>query len=390
MDDIRIVAVYCRNVLNLKEARLSDPYFYQSLSLCVIDAVFSIRAIYETTTMPTVKRYCDYFNLKRYRTDRASLPKIEEQQSIKDWLSAMESKGIEFFTSSVFKNRQRTSSKNGILKSEAVFRFALELERHKVYYFQDMHNILANDRFEEAIKEIPGQRSGISLKYFFMLAGSDDLIKPDMHIMNFLKAVFLNKGIVRSITLKDAQVLLSGACDVLRPEYPHLTPRLLDNMIWSYQSKRKQDKRIHHLNGYEREDHDMKPVQGMPNKGDIFKGKVQDLFNYDVKDWRRRDIGFYKHDVNFNRKSTYPSRGDKIILIDTERHRYELNVSKPDYDHKICLGTPGRLKTWYQRKCFDEQRVDPNTWIFFQYTGIGNEFLIFTESERNLLQAERV
>ena len=119
MDDIRIVAVYCRNVLNLKEARLSDPYFYQSLSLCVIDAVFSIRAIYETTTMPTVKRYCDYFNLKRYRTDRASLPKIEEQQSIKDWLSAMESKGIEFFTSSVFKNRQRTSSKNGILKPEA-------------------------------------------------------------------------------------------------------------------------------------------------------------------------------------------------------------------------------------------------------------------------------
>lgn len=383
MDDVRLVADYCQRVLNLKEAKISDSYFYSSVTLCIIDAVFSIRAKYETT-MNTVARYCDYSNLTKYRTNREGLPEIYEQQSVTDLIQLMKSGGVDFFTDKVFKNRQRTSSTNGILKSEAVLKFASVIGDYNVNYFQDMHKILSNNRFEEAIRKIPGQRSGISLKYFFMLAGSDDLIKPDVHIINFLKKVFREKGIDRTISLEDAQALLSGASDILRLGYTNLNPRLLDNIIWSYQ--RKQKEYTHANKGATHVIQAHNPAKRMPNKGDIFKGKVNDLVLYDKPtNWRRRDISFYKHDINFGRRFEYPSRYDKIRLVDTAGNQYELNVTKPDNDYAVCLGTPGRLKAWYQLKGFDDQRIDPDTWVFFQYAGVGNEFLILTQNEKDCL-----
>jgi hypothetical protein len=382
MDHNKVIADYCRQVLKLAEARLSDPYFYMSLTLCMIDAVFSIRARYETT-MSTVKRYCDcdFFKLTRYRANRECLPAISEQQSVSDFIRLVESKGADYFADKVFRNRQRTSSRNGILKSEAVLRFASALENYDVNYFQDIYKILSNDLFEDDIRKIPGQRSGISLKYFFMLAGSDDLIKPDMHIINFLKNAFRKKDIERPISLNDAQVLLSGATRILRIDYPHLTPRLLDNMIWSYQRKQRTppriDKEVMQVNHY------LKPAIGRPSKGSVFMGKVNDLAQYDTGGWRRRDISLYKSDIITRCRSAYPSHGHTILLIDTAGNRYDINVTKPDNDYKVCLGSPGRLKAWYQLKGFDEDRVAPDTCVFVQYTGVENKFLILTQNEKN-------
>lgn len=378
---IKVIADYCLRVLDLAEARLSKSYFYMSLPLCIIDAVFSIRARYETT-MSTVERYCDFVKLTRYRANRERLPEIYEQQSVSDFLRSLKSEDVEYFAVNVFKNRQRTSTRNGILKSEAVLRFSSVLESYDVNYFQDMHKILSNDRFEEAIRKIPGQRSGISLKYFFMLAGSDDLIKPDMHIINFLKDAFQEMGIDSPISLEDAQILLSGASDILqRVGYTHLTPRLLDYTIWSYQ--RKQKKSHHAYKGVTQVKQDRKPMKRMPNKGDIFKGKVVDLVQYDASGWRRRDISFYKCDITFGQRFDYPSHHHKIVLIDTAGNRYDINVTKPDNEYTVCLGTPGRLKAWHQRKGFDEDRVAPDTCVFFQYTGVENEFLILTQNEKD-------
>jgi hypothetical protein len=66
----------------------------------------------------------------------------------------------------VFQNRQRTSTRNGILKADAVFRVSNLLHHHQVEYLQDVHQILGEPRFEAAFQAIPGQTSGISLRYF--------------------------------------------------------------------------------------------------------------------------------------------------------------------------------------------------------------------------------
>lgn len=115
----------------------------------------------------------------------------------------------------------------------------------------------------------------------------------------------------------------------------------------------------------------------MPQEGDIFRGTVHNKSQYDKEGWRSREISFLKHEISHGRKYAYPTQGDGIVLIDTDGDRYELNFSKPEREHRVCLGTPGQLKPWYQKN----RRIGPRAWIYFRYTGQGKEFSILTEEE---------
>jgi hypothetical protein len=119
----------------------------------------------------------------------------------------------------------------------------------------------------------------------------------------------------------------------------------------------------------------------MPGIGDTFKGRIVDLWQHDAQGWKRRDISFLKHDVKRQVKFEYPYASAKIVLVDTDGDMYQLNFSKPESQRKVCLGTPSRLKPWYQKKGFNNEIVNPDTWVYFRYTGQGNEFSILTEEE---------
>jgi hypothetical protein len=223
-----LVANYCEQTLTLSEAKLGEEYFYQSLPLCVLDAVFSIGVRYESTKA-VVTKYCDYFTLKRIRENSGILPAIEEQESIEEFIQKMDKYGIETFTNEICRNRQRTSTRNGILKTMAVYQFASVLKKYGVNYFQDVPKVMLDIAFEKEIKEIPGQGSGISLRYFFMLAGSNDFIKPDRMILRFL-----TNALGTTPTLDECQSLLYETSNLLQGKYKHINPRLLDYQIWSY------------------------------------------------------------------------------------------------------------------------------------------------------------
>ena len=231
MDKLEITKVveYCRNVLCLDNERLSDEYFYQSLPLCVIDAVYSLRARYESTRLVVI-RYCNYFKLQRIRENREVVTPIETQESIDEFLEKMNKLGIERFTNEIFDNRQRTSTQSGIPKTEAVFRFASVLKEYRINYLQDVPKVISDVNFEREIDCIPGQNRETSLNYFFMLSGSDDFVKADRHILNFLKNATL-----KQVTPQEAKPILVEVVNLLRLEYPQLTPRLLDHVIWNYQ-----------------------------------------------------------------------------------------------------------------------------------------------------------
>ena len=129
----------------------------------------------------------------------------------------------------VFKNKQRTSTRNGILKAEAVQLFLRSIANENVNYFQDLGNL--SEDFEKRIKSIPGQNSGISLQYFYMLAGSDDLIKPDRMVIRYLEGIIKEK-----VSMESAQNLITDACIELDKSFNiKISPRVLDNAIWNYQ-----------------------------------------------------------------------------------------------------------------------------------------------------------
>ncbi len=224
-----------RSKLDLSESLNPEEYAYQSLPLCILDAVFSINAKYESTRN-VVERYCRHYRLRQVRKDPLCLPPVEEQEPISDFVEKVANLGPEKFAGMVLANRQRTSTKNGIMKSEAALRFALALKLHKVEYFQDVGKIQGKEDFENAVMAIPGQHTGITVRYFYMLAGSDDFVKPDRMILGFLR-----DQLGERLSQDEAQKVLSEASDALKPEYPHLTTKTLDHHIWRYQ--RQQGKR---------------------------------------------------------------------------------------------------------------------------------------------------
>ncbi|HXG21430.1 MAG TPA: hypothetical protein VNN62_20445 [Methylomirabilota bacterium] len=231
-DDIKIIVEFCRTKLDLANAKLPDEYRYPHLPLCVIDAVFSIGVNY-VSTKNTVDRFCQHVGISK--TSKIYPPDIVEQFSIAELIELYNRYGVEGMAKIVYQNLQRTSTRNGILKSEAVLRFSETLLQFGVNYLQDVNKIVGDPNFESAITKIPGQRSGLSLRYFYMLVGSEEYVKPDRMIIRFIRSI-----IGKSPSIEEAHDIIVGTCEILKKEHPHLTPRLLDHLIWKYQREKEQ------------------------------------------------------------------------------------------------------------------------------------------------------
>jgi hypothetical protein len=223
----RLVAHIHENDVEITD--LSDEFFYSGLSLCVIDAVYSIGARYEGVCN-VVDRYCSNFEVDKISKDRKSgkLPEIERQESIDALLRHYEEKTKKGMRDDVFNNRQRTSSRNGISKAAAIRRFATVLSEHGVNHFQDVEKGMQCKCLADEIRKIPGQRSGISLSYFWMLAGSSKSVKPDRMLLRFIE-----RALGEATETEEAAELIRGVAAELKIE-----PRKLDYAIWRYERAR--------------------------------------------------------------------------------------------------------------------------------------------------------
>jgi hypothetical protein len=226
----RQLAERCRQELPLAAAELSEGYWYAHLPLCVIDAVYSIGVDYRSTAA-TVMRVCTRIGITRI--DRLRPAPRGQQWAIDDLLREFDHHGAERLAEQLFSNRQRTSSVNGVLKAAAVEQFCRVCAAHGVQVFQDLDAVRDDAAFSAAIRRIPGQRSGIALGYFWMLAGIDDMIKPDRHLVRFVRPL-----LGRDPTTDECRQLFSEAVEALRGEYPHMTARLLDHTVWQYMRSR--------------------------------------------------------------------------------------------------------------------------------------------------------
>jgi hypothetical protein len=223
--------------LPLAGAALPEVYFYGSLGLCVIDAVFSINAKYESTKA-AVTRYCDRFHVRRIRATRDEWPAKAEQEPIDTLIARIAEIGAEAFAAGVLRNRQRTSSHGGVLKAEAVRQFALVLSDRGIHCFQDLDQPASDLDLDRALREVHGQSSGVSIQYFWMLTGNENLIKPDRMVVEFLE-----EALGRRVAVGEATGLIQQAAGELRGQFQGLTPRLLDYLVWNYQRQRRKSVR---------------------------------------------------------------------------------------------------------------------------------------------------
>ena len=225
---------YCETELNLYDKlvvqKLTDPNetFYKSLPICIIDAVFSIGVKYQSVEKAE-QTFIKHFNLNISRT----LPLVSEY-TINDFIKDMDTfASYEDAAKIGFNNRQRTSSRNGILKAEACYLVAKVFKNHNINTLDDFNNFSNKSELDADILNVKGQSSGIMLKYFYMLAGKENEVKPDRHMVNFMKKVFPHL----TISAKDhpeIKMIMEETVRELKVKYPQLTERFLDVLIWDH------------------------------------------------------------------------------------------------------------------------------------------------------------
>ena len=196
---------------------------YASLALALIDAVWSIGV-----------RYTGVLNvLHRYRAARRGAGADPDRDTPADLIAFIGSCGGPDTFAAAVNNRQRTSSRNGILKADAVLRVAQVLVDAEVQTPEDLA-AATPDQLAEVRRRwtaITGQGSGLSWDYFLMLAGRQG-VKADRMVRRFV-ADALGVG-EHEVSQREAHALITGAATQLQVPISRL-----DYAIWLHQSGNK-------------------------------------------------------------------------------------------------------------------------------------------------------
>ena len=227
-----------RASLELTGAELRDAHYYASMPLCVIDAVFSIGVRYSSTAR-AVQRFADHQEPKWPVFDRRRMTsQAVPEKTVACLIAALEGRPPVDTAEMIFKNHQRTSPRNGILKSQAVLEFAKALSRSGIEVFEDLTDDQKVATAREQVLRIKGQNSGISFDYFLLLAGSDNHVKADRMVRRFVSRAKCGPGVAPSelnVPPKVAFTAVVTAARLLKRDFPNMTPRLLDSLIWAHE-----------------------------------------------------------------------------------------------------------------------------------------------------------
>lgn len=238
MSEVRLaecVANAARTKLPLQDATPGDEHDYASLPLCVIDAVFSIGAKYASTKL-VPRRWAEAQTPQwpKYRREATV------EHSISDFLEAAAQFTHEELAINIFENRQRTSSTNGILKAQAATQFAAALQKAGIERFADMEDGTKLELAEALVRQVKGQSSGISFDYFRILVGAET-VKADRMVCRFVARA---AGLEHVVPTAAKRAVIKAAA-ILKPAFTNLTVRLLDYVIWDYESRNAASNRKH-------------------------------------------------------------------------------------------------------------------------------------------------
>jgi hypothetical protein len=197
------------------------PGEHAGSAIAVLDSIWSINVRFQSVEKV----------LERYRALRAGEGADADADTPADLVAVIEGLGGPEAFADAMHNRQRTSTRNGILKAEAVLLAARHLAEAGITSPRDL--VDADPATLDAVRErwvsVPGQRSGISLDAFLMLSGRPG-VKADRMIRRFVAAALELPG-ERAVSAERAGALVREAAGRLGVD-----ERVLDYAIWRYES----------------------------------------------------------------------------------------------------------------------------------------------------------
>jgi hypothetical protein len=199
--------------------------YRDSLALCVVDSVQSTGVKY-SSVVNVVDAY------RAYRRAQGGDPNAD---GVPELLATFEELGGPEGWAEKIGNRNRTSTRGGVLKSEAIRDAARVLAADGIDTTVALLGAAEDEerleRLQKAWCAVKGQRSGITWHYMQMLAGIPG-VKPDRMICRFVAdALELSR---RSVTTGFALEILTAAAKEIG-----ISPTDLDHAVWQFQRGRK-------------------------------------------------------------------------------------------------------------------------------------------------------
>lgn len=207
-------AQYCENTFDL---RTQSEYGYRSLSACVLDCVYSLRARYYDVTIPLVKRYAAMFMNGDPHASGDTISML---------LRRMDERGHKAFADDVLINHQKLGGKKQIPKEEVCYQLARYLQALHIETIEDFQNFESQEILEIVIRAVNGLGNA-GTNYLFMLAGDPKRCKPDVHIHHCIR-----DACGCDVSDAECQELFTDAVELLCVKYPGLTVRGLDGIVW--------------------------------------------------------------------------------------------------------------------------------------------------------------
>lgn len=207
---------YCEQELDFRKSMV---YGYKSLSVCIIDCVYSLRARYYETTIPVVDRYAEYFmEGNKYSSGDTVSMLIEHIDGVG---------GTARFADEVLKNHQKIGGKIQIPKAEVCYQLAKYLKYLHIDTIEEFREFESPELLEIVIRAVKGMGNA-GVNYLFMLTGDSDRCKPDVHLHHCI-----TDACGCDVSDEECQILLTDAVKMLNSKYPNMTVRDLDGVIWN-------------------------------------------------------------------------------------------------------------------------------------------------------------
>lgn len=213
--------LYCKSVLDFG---VPDYRYYNSLGLSVLDASFSATARYSSVEN-VLARFCKHYDLSC--DTFAELPKAGSQVTVSQMMKLVQGLSPEQFAE-IVQNRSRVG---GRLKAALFLDCLSVLHSFGIETYQDFQAHFENPELETSLRALQGMGEA-TISYLYMLAGNSDNVKVDRHIRTFTSTAVNGNN----LTTEQIKRLFRYAAHELSKEYPGMTARRLDHIVWVYQS----------------------------------------------------------------------------------------------------------------------------------------------------------
>lgn len=213
-------AKFCETEFNLNQL---NNYQYESLPICIVDCVYSLRVKYVPITLPIVERYANAF---------MGGNKNASGDTIDSFINNINNLGGPKQFANLLQDHHKLGGKSAIPKEDICYQLAKYLKLLHINTIDDFKNYESQELLEVVIKAVKGMGDA-GVNYLFMLAGDEDRCKPDVHIHHSIK-----DAIGKDVSNEDCQTIYSEAVTLLKPKYPNLTVRNLDGIVWKKYSNK--------------------------------------------------------------------------------------------------------------------------------------------------------